>query len=255
MTIFNNQKVVENSLAARVASLFTVLNDDKPINVANDNNENIAAFVGHGLFSGQSQEPDITETKRVVRNGILEAIRTVPKIMTMYGDAGLITELEQQYLQGLEFARFAGGTDVTDPSEMSIRSPWYDYNIAKLNNVVESDSFVKGYALLNKVGRPYILVNPKNATTAEVKELTDLYPDAIISMPRWLIDGNVSGLQDIKGIVTTTQAMAVTKLEEPELTIEEHAEGNLVTYRLSGNIAGIETFKHASAIIKTAAVK
>lgn len=28
MTIFNNQKVVENSLAARVASLFTVLNDE-----------------------------------------------------------------------------------------------------------------------------------------------------------------------------------------------------------------------------------
>lgn len=253
MTIFNNQKVVENSLATRVASLFKVLNDDAPINVANENSENIAAFVGHGLFNGQLQDADITEEKRTVRTGILEAVRTVPKLMTMYGDAGVITELEQQYLEGLEFARFAGGTDVEDPSEISIRSPWYDFWVAKLGNVVEAQTFVKGYALLNKVGRPYILVNPNKATTAEVKELTDLYPDAIISMPRWLINGNVEGLQDIKGIVTTTEAMAVTRLQEPVLTKEEHAKGNLVTYRLSGEIAGIETFKHASAIIRSEA--
>lgn len=255
MAIFNNQKVLENGLASKVASLFTVLNSDQPIAVANDNNENIAAFVGHGLYSGQSKDPDITETKRVVRQGALEAIRTVPRIMTKFGDHGIRVELEQQYLQGLEFARFAGGTDVSDASEMSIRSPWYDYNVAKLDNVVTSDSFFKGYALLNKVGHPYILINPNNATTAEVKELTDLYPEAIVSSPRWLIDGNVTGLQDIKGIVTTTGAMAISELKEPVFTVEEHPEHNEVTYRLTGTMCGIETFKHASAIITKPATK
>lgn len=251
MAIFNNQKVLENGLASKVASLFTVLNDDNPISVANEDSENIAAFVGSVLYNGQVKDATITESKRTVKSGALEAIRTVPRLMTMYGDAGVVSELEQQYLEGLEFARFAGGTG-QETGDIEIRSPWFDLK-AGLGNVVTETSFSKGFAKLNKVGTPYIVVNPNVATTADVKELTDLYPEAIISMPRWLITGNVEGLQDIKGFVTTTGAMTVSKLKEPILDKEEHAGSNSVTYRLTGEIHGIETFKYATAVIaKTA---
>lgn len=252
MTIFNIQHTVENGLIDRVSSLFTVLNDDAPIKRAFDKSQLLGAFVGSGLYTSQGNEPDITGTGQVVRNGGFEAIRVVPRQMVVFNTEALKSELVQSFAEGLEYQRFVGG--IGDEADSSpILSPFVDgvVNGNKENNVIiEPDSFLKAYGSMNKVGVPYIVFNPNiDGASEAVKAFLEIYPNAIVTSPAWL--SGTQHMDGIKGFITTTGAMTLGKFTEPKFEISDPDSKNNVTLRYWNETFGLETFKRATAIIGT----
>ena len=251
MAVFNINHQVEGGSVERVSSLFKVLSDHLPIKRAFQEFNFLASFVGSGMYTSQPREVDITGSGDIVRPGAFEAVRTVPRQMVMFNKSALQEELMADFIEGLEYQRFAGG--IGDAEQSSIISPFIDGVVkdnAQGNVVLEENSFLTAYSKLHKVGVPYVVFNPSIAGSSEsVKELLDIFPNAIVSAPAWL--QGTQHMEGIKGFVTTTGAMALGSFTDPVFSMEEHPETNEVTIRLTSEIFGAEVFPKASAIVGT----
>lgn len=251
MTVFNINHQLEGGSADRVASLFKVLSDSLPIKRAFQEHSFLASFVGSKVYAEQPKEVDITSSGEVVRAGAFEAIRTVPRQMVMFNKGALQEELMADFVEGLEFQRFAGG--IGDSEQPSIISPFVD-GVVKDNTqgnvVLEESSFLSAYSKLHKVGAPYVVFNPSiEGASASVKELLDIFPSAQVSAPAWLQEK--TEMSGVKGFVTTAGAMALGSFTDPIFSMEEHPETNEVTIRLTSEIFGAEVFPKATAIVGT----
>lgn len=251
MTVFNINHQLEGGSVERVSSLFKVLSDHLPIKRAFQEFNFLASFVGSGMYTSQPKEVDITSSGDVVRAGAFEAVRTVPRQMVMFNKGALQEELMTDFVEGLEYQRFAGG--IGDTEQPSIISPFIDGVVkdnAQGNVVLEENSFLTAYSKLHKVGAPYVVFNPSiEGASQSVKELLDIFPNAIVSAPAWL--QGTQHMQGIKGFVTTCGAMALGSFTDPVFSMEEHPETNEVTLRLTSEIFGVEVFPKATAIVGT----
>lgn len=252
MTVFNIQRTLEEYLAKRVSTLFTVLSDDTPIKRAFDNSELMGSFVGSGIYSSQGDEPDITGDGDVIRLGAFESKKVVPRQMLLFNREALKTELLQEYITGLEYQRFVGGIG-DEANSSNIISPFLDGVIkdnVQNNVVIDNDSFLNAYSKLNKVGSPYLVFNPNiEGASEEVKKFVELFPQTIVVAPKWLSTG--AHMAGIKGFVTTTGAMSLGKFTDPVWSEEMDLQSNTVTLRWTGELFGAELFKNATAIIGT----
>lgn len=247
MGVFNINTTQEGGAYARVRSLFHVLEDGDPIKRAFQKTEKLASFVGSHQYNAGS-EIEIGEALNI-RPGALEIVRTFPRQMLMFNKEALKEDMIQSFIDGLEYQRFIGGAQ-DDITTTPIISPYVDMykrqNVDK-NVILNASNLLEAYGKMNKVGRPYIVVDSTSPVAmAQVKEFKDLFPDTIVSAPRWLSEDK-EGVA-IQLMMTTTGAMTLGKLDDPVFSEEHHPERNEVTMRLTTETFGAEMFMNATAI-------
>lgn len=262
MSNFSNNSFFEYPVPSY---LFNVVGGENVVRTFDNNEDNLPFFVGSNNAKNVNKEADLVGYN-VVRNNYLESVKTFPRQAENFNEESIKQGMLAEWYGMLEAWRFEGGYKLDEPEDPTFRSPIRDIEDG-IGNVVQikagadlNNDVLTGIASIRQVGKPVVVVNPKFFTSAKlsalvtavgslgtVKMLRTISTSGVTFTPK---DGaELSVADNVVAFVTSENAFSVTNLNPPTFSKDVNLRKNEVTYRVTGELSGMEVFKYATAVI------